>query len=112
MGWTTIYIHARPGAEGEILHNLEHSGFNFMPGYANEEGLILFWVEEGASLRSFKKAIGAKTIFKYRLHFFTSVEAFTQSQYNVTDQDVMREADHGDNSFWTPDLDSRNRLSA
>ena len=83
-----------------------------MPGYANETGLTLFWVDEAASLRSFKKAIGAKTIFKYRLRFFASVEAFTESKYNVTGQDVISGDENSDDAFWTPDLDSRDRLSA
>jgi hypothetical protein len=112
VGWTTIYINGRAGAEKEILDNLKHSAFNFMPGYANEKGLILFWVDESESLRSFKQAIGAKTIFKYRLRFFTSVEAFVEFKHQTSDQDGLSpENDLEDNSYW-PSLDSRDRLSA
>ena len=60
-----------------------------MPGYANEKGLILFWVDESESIRSLKKAIGSKTIFKYRLRFFTSIEAFVESNHDETNQDVL-----------------------
>ena len=84
-----------------------------MPGYTNETGLILFWVDEASSLRSFKKAIGAKTIFKYRLRFFPNEEAFMASKYHEKDQDVSSENEESGNStFWTPNLDSPDRLSA
>ena len=109
--WTTIYIHGRPGAEAEILHNLKHSGFNFMPGYVNETGLMLFWVDEAESLRSLKKAIGARSIFKYRLQFYTSVEEYVESTRQNAD---ALPGDQGvkQNTLWTPNLDSRDLLSA
>jgi hypothetical protein len=115
VGWTTIYIDGKAGAEKEILDNLKHSEFNFMPGYANEKGLLLFWVDESESLRSFKKAIGAKTIFKYRLRFFASVEAFVESNHQSLDQDGRSPEDGlEDNNYWPSgmDVDTRDRLSA
>lgn len=115
VGWTTIYINGRAGAEKEILDNLKHSAFSFMPGYANEKGLILFWVDESESLRSFKKAIGAKTIFKYRLRFFASVEAFVESNHQSSGEDALsQENSLEDNNYWPSgiDMDTRDRLSA
>ena len=49
-----------------------------MPG-SEDNGLTLFWIDESAKVRDFKKAIGAKTVFKYRLNFFTSIEEFEKT---------------------------------
>ncbi len=114
VGWTTLYIHGRSGAEAEILHSLEHSGLNFLPGYANEDGLLLVWIDEAEPLRSFKKAIGGKTIFKYRLRFYATVEAFVESK---STQEIHRDLDADDidaiNGWPTSlDMDERERLRA
>jgi len=82
MGWVTVYARGKSGFQVEVLHNLRAAGFRFLPGFANERGLALFWIQEKADLRSFKKAIGSKTIFKYRLRFFPSVEEFIESKHN------------------------------
>ena len=42
----------------------------------------LYWLDENVDLRTLKEAIGSKVIFKYRLNFFTSLEAFIESQKN------------------------------
>jgi hypothetical protein len=76
MNWATIYIAGKPGFHKEVYHHLEHSDFSFMPGTADDHGLTLFWVDETADIREFKMAIGAKTVFKYRLRFYTSIEEF------------------------------------
>jgi hypothetical protein len=115
VGWTTLYIHGRSGAEAEILHSLEHSGLNFMPGYANEDGLLLFWIDETEPLRSFKKAIGGKTIFKYRLRFYSTVEAFVESKSKQEGNSDLHSGDNDDaiNGWPTSlDKDERERLSA
>ena len=82
MGWVTVYVRGKSGFKTEVAHHLEGSGFTFMPGFANEKGLALYWIHDLNELRSFKKAIGSKTIFKYRLRFFTTVEEFVESKYN------------------------------
>ena len=82
MGWTTVYIRGKSGFEAEVLNNLQGSGLTFMPGYSNEKGLALYWIGEQEILRSFKMAISSKTIFKYRLRFFTNVEEFIESKHN------------------------------
>lgn len=84
MGWVTVYIKGKSGCESEVLKNLEQSGFNFMPGSSVERGLTLYWINESDSLRAFKKAIGSKTIFKYRIRFYTNVEDFIESKHNAT----------------------------
>jgi len=74
MSWTTLYITGKPNFKEEILHNLDKSEISFLPG--NTEGetdLVLLWVDESLPLRDLKKAIGSKTVFKYRLQFFTSL---------------------------------------
>jgi len=83
MNWITIYISGKPGFEKEVSDNLEGSDFAFMPGSLEHNGLALYWINEYADLRDFKKAIGSKTVFKYRLRFYSSVEEFVESQNNV-----------------------------
>ena len=82
MNWITIYISGKPGFEKEVRENLEGSDFAFMPGSQEDNGLALYWINEKADLRDFKKAIGSKTVFKYRLHFYSSVEEFVESHNN------------------------------
>jgi len=84
MGWITVYIRGKSGFKDEVLRNLEHSRFRFMPGSAEERNVCLFWIDDRAPLREFKKAIGSKTIFKYRLRFYASVEEFIESKSNVS----------------------------
>ena len=91
MGWTTVYVRGRSGFEGEVTKNLDDSGFLCMPGYSNEKGLTLFWIHEQETLRSFKKAIGAKTVLKYRLKFFTNVADFVETKYNARNQPLSNE---------------------
>jgi len=80
MNWVTIYISGKEGFREDILKNLKDSDFSFMQGYSEANDLALYWIDEKANLRDFKKAIGGKTVFKYRLHFFTSVEEFVESK--------------------------------
>lgn len=76
MGWTTLYIKGKSGFETEVLKHLDQSDVPFMPGSAyGEHNVFLFWVDEDTSIRDFKKAIGSKTIFKYRLRVYTSLES-------------------------------------
>ena len=56
-----------------------------MPGYTGgadntEMYTDLYWVDEKIKLREFKEAIGSKLVWKYRLNFFTALEAFIESQ--------------------------------
>ena len=86
MGWITIYITGKTDFREEVLKKLEGSDVNFMPGYTGASSDMdtheLYWLDEKVDLRTFKEAIGSKLIFKYRLNFFTSLEAFIESQNN------------------------------
>jgi hypothetical protein len=75
MSWTTIYIKGTADFESEVLRHLEKSGFSFLPGSNTENGFALYWINDRSQLREFKKAIGAKTIFKYRLRFYPDMAA-------------------------------------
>ena len=75
MGWSTLYIHGKPGFEHEVLDQLESSSIGFMPGsMSGEQNIALYWVDERTNVRDFKKAIGSEIVFKYRLRFFTNLE--------------------------------------
>ena len=84
MGWITVYITGKVDFREEVLKKLEGSDVNFMPGYTGASSDMdthdLYWLDENVDLRKFKEAIGSKLIFKHRLNFFTSLEAFIESQ--------------------------------
>ena len=84
MGWITVYITGKADFREEVLKRLESSGVNFMPGYTGGSSDMdthdLYWLDEEVDMRTFKLAIGSKLIWKYRLNFFTSLEAFIESQ--------------------------------
>ena len=86
MGWITIYITGKSDFRADVLRKLESSSVNFMPGYTGSFSDMdthdLYWLDEKVDLRTFKEAIGSKLIWKYRLNFFTSLEAFIESQKN------------------------------
>lgn len=86
MGWITVYMTGKSDFREEVLKKLESSNVNFMPGYTGTSSDMdthdLYWLDEKVDLRTFKEAIGSKLIWKYRLNFFTSLEAFIESQKN------------------------------
>ena len=82
MGWITVYIRGKSGFEEEVLDKLNGSDFPFMPGTSYEKGLMLCWIPDQQTLRSFKQVIGSKIVFRYRLRFYTNVEALIEQQHN------------------------------
>lgn len=86
MGWITVYITGKADFREEVLKKLESSNVNFMPGNTGASSDLdthdLYWLDEKVNIRSFKEAIGSKLIWKYRLNFFTSLEAFIETQKN------------------------------
>lgn len=84
MNWTIIYITGRRDFQQEVRKKLEHSDLAFMPGYVDNSSAAvnhdLYWVSDEMELRELKEAIGGKLVWKYRLRFHTSLEAFIQSQ--------------------------------
>lgn len=86
MGWITVYITGKGDFREEVGSKLEDSDLKLMPGYtggpAGEGDLYhdLYWVDDRVSLRELKESIGSKTLFRYRLRFYSSLEAFIESQ--------------------------------
>ena len=87
MGWITVYITGKADFREEVLKKLEGSNVNFMPGNTGASSDMdthdLYWLDERVDIKDFKRAIGSKMIWKYRLTFFTSLEAFIESQKNI-----------------------------
>ena len=88
MGWTTLYITGKSDFREEVREKLEDSDLNIMPGYTGtmpgELVHDLYWIDEKTDLRKVKEAIGSKLIWKFRLQFYPSLEAFIESQNNQT----------------------------
>lgn len=80
MSWHTIYIAGNSDFRAEVRKKLEHADPRFMPGYIEDSEQLnthdLYWLDGRNNMRAFKEAIGAKLIWKYRLRFFSSPEAF------------------------------------
>jgi hypothetical protein len=91
MGWVTLYIQGKPGFQPEVLRHLEHSEVEFMSGATPGDSIALYWVSEDTNLRDFKKAIGSKTIFKYRLYFFTSQESLQEFSEKASNEFTPQE---------------------
>lgn len=89
MSWTTLYITGKPGFKDAVLGSLEDSKVSFLPGSTEGDAdLLLFWIDEKSPLRDFKKAIGSKIVFKYRLQFFYTMN---QRPENKTSKLTERE---------------------
>jgi hypothetical protein len=84
MNWITIYITGSTGFQKNVEDELKKSDLQFIPGFSNELNVALYWLDDRIDLRVFKKAIGSKLVWKYRLHFYSSVEEFIEStnKYN------------------------------
>jgi hypothetical protein len=82
MGWITVYIRGKSGFEQDVLDRLNGSDFPFMPGTSYEKGLMLCWIPDQKTVRSFKQVIGSKIVFRYRLRFYTNVEALIEQRHN------------------------------
>ena len=84
MSWTTIYITGRSDFREEVKKKLEHSDQRYMPGFIESSGdeimHDLYWLDGRTDLRTFKEAIGGKIIWKHRLRFYKTLEAFVLSQ--------------------------------
>lgn len=95
MGWITIYVTGNAEFRQEVQKKLEGSKVNFMPGYTGAASDMdthdLYWLDDKVDLRTFKEAIGSKLIWKFRLNFFTSLEAFIESQKNKKDTEFTSE---------------------
>ena len=97
MNWTTIYITGRPEFQEEVRKKLEHSNLEFMPGYVDNSIAAvthdLYWLNDQTDVREMKEAIGGKLVWKYRLKFHTTLEAFIQSQDNTAERAELTQDD-------------------
>ena len=92
MSWNTLYITGKPGFKEEVSKSLEDSD-SVMPGSTgNDQDVSLFWIDDTLPLRAFKKAIGSKIVFKYRLQFFSSLEELQRQQEKNTSLTPREEA--------------------
>ncbi len=55
-----------------------------MPGYVDNSSSAvthdLYWLNDQTEIRELKEAVGSKLVWKYRLRFYNSLEAFLQAQ--------------------------------
>jgi len=60
---------------------LLQSRLPFMPGYYYDSSVktdhSLIWIDSGTPLQEYKKAIGARNLWKYRIRFFSTLADFT-----------------------------------
>lgn len=95
MNWITVYITGRADFREEVRKKLESSDINFMPGYTGASSDMdthdLYWLDEKVDLRHFKLAIGSKLVLKYRLNFYTSLEAFIEAQNKKRETEEIAE---------------------
>ena len=84
MNWTTIYITGRPDFQADVRRKVENSDLDFMPGYVDNSSSAvthdLYWLNDQTEIRELKEAVGSKLVWKYRLRFYNSLEAFLQAQ--------------------------------
>ena len=84
MNWTTLYVKGKSDFRGEVRKKLENADINVMPGNIEDslrkEAHDLYWIDERLDVRTVKEAVGSKLVWKYRLEFFTSLEAFIESE--------------------------------
>ncbi|MBL7866023.1 MAG: hypothetical protein JNK10_14165 [Cyclobacteriaceae bacterium] len=90
MSWNTIYIIGKTDFRKEVRRKLEHSKIPHMPGFvethAGEDPCDLYWLDGTVGLREFKETIGGKLIWKHRLQFYSSLEAFNAIRQKQPDQ--------------------------
>ncbi|HEU5145647.1 MAG TPA: hypothetical protein VFT90_02995 [Chryseosolibacter sp.] len=95
MNWITVYITGKADFREEVRKKLESSDINFMPGYTGASSDMdthdLYWLDEKVDLRHFKLAIGSKLVLKYRLNFYTSLEAFIEAQNKKRETEEIAE---------------------
>lgn len=88
MEWITIYITGKEGFKEEVAKRLYHAHIAYMPGYiGSSTGACshdMYWIDKDLDDRAFKLAIGAKTIWKYRIRVYRSLEEFVSSQNKET----------------------------
>jgi hypothetical protein len=104
MSWNTLYITGKPGFKEKVLESLENSDLPIMPGSTgSDQDVILCWIDDTHSLHSYKKVIGSKVVFKYRLQFFNTEEEWLHLQkkkakLSPREEAMIREMNHWQNT--------------
>jgi hypothetical protein len=71
MDWITLYVKGRVGFKAAVLARLREV---VLHGSSQlDQDVLMVWVKGSKSVRSIKLMIGADTIFRYRLRFFTDL---------------------------------------
>jgi hypothetical protein len=82
LNWLPVYVTGRKGFTRKLAEALQHSGLPHMPGYFFDSNATvdhtMFWVDESIPLETYKRAVGARTIFKNRIRFFLTLSEFSQ----------------------------------
>ena len=95
MNWITVYITGKADFRVEVQKKLESSDINFMPGNTCSSSDMdthdLYSLDDKVDLRQFKQAIGSKHVLKYRLNFYTSLEAFIEAQNKKRESEEVAE---------------------
>jgi hypothetical protein len=77
------------------IHQMLNQNFLLLPGYIGSgtgtSDHDMYWVGKNVDLRSFKLAIGAKTIWKYRVRVYKSLEEFIGSQNKENNSFTQRD---------------------
>jgi len=73
----TIYIkgitHYKKYIRKTVLKSELKEGQDFIEGYAGQDH-ALYWLNENIDLRTFKRAVGAKYVWRHRIRFYESIE--------------------------------------
>ena len=97
MEWNNIYITGNPGFKWEVSRKLDSSDLDFMPGYlggsSGDADHDMYWVDKEVDIKSFKLAIGAKAIWKYRIRFYTSLEELSTNQSTNQSTTLLTQAE-------------------
>jgi len=88
----TIYIkgltHYKKYIRKAILKSELIEGQDFIEGYAGQD-YALYWLHDDLDLRTFKKAVGAKYVWRHRIRFYESIEEMNKKKkdddYNAED---------------------------
>ncbi len=79
--WIPVYVTGREGFAEKLMEALGVSGLPFMPGYFHDNNAqtahTLIWIDEHTPLSRYKKALGARTLWKYRIRFFRTLREFS-----------------------------------
>lgn len=80
MSWTTVYIRGRPDFQSAVVSKLE--GLWLLGSPETEDGLLMYWLPDKVLLKTLKRAIGSKILWKYRLHFITNLNNHLQQYHS------------------------------